>query len=85
MTARDRTPPAADELRDYREEKETERRRESGAAAAERDPDRQERDHLDPTRAANKPGRDTAPDADGQPEAGVIDQKVTNKGFTDTR
>ena len=84
MTARDRTP-SGDELKEYRDQKEAERRRQSGPAAAEHDPAWQAKDHLDPERAANKPGRDTPPDAAGQAEAGVIDQKVTSKGFTTTR
>jgi hypothetical protein len=87
MTARDRTPPATDEVEEYRDEKQAERQRQAAPAAAERDPDWQSKDHLDPERAGDKPGRrrDAPADAEGQAEAGVIDQKVTSKGFTTTR
>ena len=90
MSATGRDPggkalPHNDEVDEYAAEKQQERQRQAGPAKAEKDPAWQARDHLDLTRAANKPNRDAAPDAEGQAESGAIDQTVTDKGFTQTR
>lgn len=85
MAAQDRATPDR-ERQEYRAEKEDERKRQEQPAAAEKDAAWQSKDHLDPTRAGNKPNQgDTAPDAVGQAERGSIDQTVTDKGFTQTR
>lgn len=77
---------AAKELEAYRREKQEERRRTAQPAQAERDPDWQRRDHLDPERSSRRPSRSgAAKDAEGQAERGTIDQMITDKGYTETR
>jgi hypothetical protein len=69
------------EFDEYRREKREERKHQEGAAKAERDPEFQKRDHLDPLRDPKR--RDVPADAEGQAERGTIDQTITDKGYTE--
>ena len=71
--------------RSYRREKPQDRRPMAQPAKAERDPDWESKDHLDPERSAHRSRSGAATDAEGQDETGAIDQTVTDKGYTERR
>jgi hypothetical protein len=74
------------EFEAYREAKQAEGERRREPARAERDPEWNSQDHLDLTRASDKPSKTgAAKDAIGQAERGAIDQKTTSKGYTETK
>ena len=74
------------EIEEYREAKQEEGKRQQGEAQAEHDAAWNSKDHLDLTRASDKPSKTgAAKDAIGQAERGVIDQTTTSKGYTQTR
>lgn len=82
----ERTGPkeaAEKELEACQREKENERRHTEQPARAQRDPEWQRKDHLDPERDPHRPSRtDAAKEAEGQAERGIIDQINTSKGYT---
>lgn len=69
------------ELRDYEAQKRKLRERQDRPAKAQKAPEWNRKDPLDPTRASRKLGEEEPKDS----PRGRIDRVVTSKGYTETR